>query len=145
MGMDTGAYKKITLDHEGLHYEESYDKLNGRTKNYFKYPNGELFKIAKHFYEVSKGDIDFRYYIKYDEIMDFYEDTRYAEKCQQFYAELKSLDFEQVVKDLEKALAYYDAYELDFTPSYYHDETDRELVEYLLELAKQKYYILYDV
>ena len=145
MGMDTLAYKKIRFDEEGIHYEEDYDSLNGRTKNWFKYPNGELFQVAQKFYEVSRGDIDFRYFIIYDKVMDDYESKQYLETCKAFYEELQSLDFDQAIADLEKALAYYDAYELDFLPHMYTSESDRDIVEYLLELAKQHYYVIYDV
>lgn len=145
MGMDTIAYKQIRLDAEGIHYEQDYDEINGRTKNWFKYPNGELFQIAQKFFIVSKGDIDFRYFILYDQVMDFYDSKQYLEKCQTFYEELQSLDFEQAVTDLKAALAYYDAYELDFLPHMVSESSDRAIVEYLLELAKQHYYVIYDV
>lgn len=145
MGMDTNAYKQIRLDAEGIQYEQDYDEVNGRTKNWFKYPNGELFQIAQKFFIVSKGDIDFRYFILYDQVMDFYDSKQYLEKCQMFYAELKRLDFKKAVTDLEAALAYYDDYELDFLPHIYTSTSDRDIVEYLLELAKQHYYVIYDV
>lgn len=145
MGMDTLAYRKVVLNEEGLSFEESYDELNGRTKNWFKYPNGELPDIARKFFEVSKGDVDFRYFVNYDKVMDCYDEPDYLEKCKVFFEELQAIDFNKAVADLEQALRYYDEYELDFSPSRYRDESDRVIVEYLLELAKQRYYVIYDV
>lgn len=142
MGMDTLAYKTIRFDSkEGFVCENSFDDLN---REEFKYPNSELYNIAEKFYTVSKGDIDFRNYIMYEKPYDFdIETPKYLTVSEEFYESLKDFDFEAVEKILLEALDYYEQYELDFKPDMYRHETDRQIVEYLLELAKQRYYIFW--
>lgn len=145
MGMDTLAYKTVGFDEkEGFFLADDYDTLNGRTKNWFKYPNSELDSIAEKFLEVSKGDIDFTDYIMCDVTMNFdEEDEHYIASSKAFYEEVKAFDFDNIIQTLENALAYYDEYTLDFQPTMYGGESDREMVEYLLELAKERYYIFW--
>lgn len=136
MGMDTGADKhyRITENNEVV-FEGFYDTIEGV---HLKYPNGEFVELADTIKLLTKGEIDLRKYLIWDEILN-HEKPDYSHIIKQ----LEDFTFEKAIEEGVRAKRYIKEHYDDVRKNYRYIFDPLAVLNYLLSLWRNEYYVNY--
>jgi len=135
MGIATGAYQSCRINEKGeVLFERDFDSVE---KELLLYPNGEFVRLADAIEEVSNGEINLRNYFFYDDVE--YENPDYTSLQKDFH----TFTFDEAIKDGEEALAFIHQHKEKVQQAYRYTHDPVEVLEYLLQLWENHYYVKY--
>lgn len=135
MGVDVGAYKKYeTTEYGDVVFFDSKERL--------KYPNGEFTDLALLLMEMTGNKINLFKYLIND---DIYDCDNPKEDNTRIFNHVKNLDFKDAVETGDVARCFiknnYEDIKNRYDYSFRHDPL--EVIEYLIQLWKDGYYVTY--